>query len=72
MNTAEYVAASVELGLSNVGMAGALGIGVRRSRDYAFGRRDVSRVISLAVWALVSRPRLDEVSGLLRRMNTGD
>ena len=66
------MAASVELGLSNVGMADALGIGVRRSRDYAFGRRDVPRVISLAVWALVTRPRLDEVSGLLRRMNTGD
>ncbi len=65
MTSAGFNAAMVVLGLSTAGMAGALGVDVRRVRAYASGGRPVPLVVELATWALLMRPRVADARRLL-------
>ncbi len=46
------------LGLSNVGLAGALGLDPRTVRGYLGGAVAIPRFVPLACWALVMQPRV--------------
>ncbi len=70
MNAAYFAAIARALGLSNQGMADALGINVRRVRAYASGSRPIPKVVELACWARVMRPWV-EVGLLLPKWMTG-
>ncbi len=65
MNAVDFAAIALGLGLSNAGMADALGVDVRRVRAYASGGRPIPQVVALAAWALLWRPRLADARKLL-------
>lgn len=67
MKAAEFNAAALRLGLSNPGMADVLGIDVRKVRGFSAGTRDIPKVVALACWALVMRPRIAEAAELLKQ-----
>ena len=61
MTPADYDRVRVHLGLRRGGFAGVLGLDLRTSRGYADGVRPIPRVVALACWALVMRPRIEGV-----------
>ena len=65
MNALEFVAAASALGLGHQAFADALGVNVRRVRAYASGGRPIPKLVALAVWALVWRPRVADARKLL-------
>ncbi len=65
VNAADFADIALGLGLSNAGMADALGVDVRRVRAYASGGRPIPKTIALAAWALLWRPRLADAVKLL-------
>jgi len=65
MTAAEFAAVVLALGLSNQGMADALGVNVRRVRAYASGGRPIPRVVALAAWAPAMQPRVADARKLL-------
>ena len=58
MTAAEFCAVALALGLSNPGMADALGVDVRKVRAYASGGRPIPKVVALTAWALSMQPRV--------------
>ncbi len=65
MTAVEFATIAQALGLSNQGMADALGVNVRRVRAYATGGRPIPQVVALAAWALFMRPRVAEARKML-------
>ena len=65
MTAAEFAEAMLALGLSNPGMADALGVDVRMVRAYASGGRPIPKTVALAAEALAMRPRVAAARKLL-------
>ncbi len=59
MDSTCYEAMRATLDMPHNEFADALGIDAWKSRVYSGGFRPVPRVVALAVWALVMRPRVE-------------
>ncbi len=65
MKAYEFFEVQLALDFGNRAFADALGVNVRRVRDYASGDKPIPRVVALAAWALLMQPRVADARKLL-------